>query len=348
MQMPFAAKIAIGGLVAVALGGGGWALTRTESASHTQTTDNAYVQADYSTVAPRVGGTITRVLVRDNQHVKRGQLLATIDDRDYRVALASAEADLASAEAGVQRLRRTLARQGDLIEQAAAAIDADRAAITLARANADRYSDLASDGSASVQEQQEAASRLASDNAARRRDIAGHSAARAQVDVLQAQVADAEAAVARAKAAVDAARLNLSYTRIHAPVDGMIGQRTLRVGNYVQVGAPLLAVVPIRQAYVEARYRETQLARVRPGQAATVTFDALPGLELKGRVESIAPATGVSFARVAPANATGNFTKITQRLAVRIVLDPGQPDSERLRAGMSAIPTIWIGAPVAN
>jgi len=340
MKMPSASKAAIGGAVAIALLGGAWAATRDESAGSAQTTDDAYVQADYSTIAPKVAGAIAQVLVEDNQQVKKGQLLATIDDRDFRVVLASAEADLRSAQANVEGLRHQLARQSSLIEQAAETIQADAAAVALSQANAERYRDLAGDGSASRQEQQETASRLASDQAARRRDVAGHVATRAQLPILEAQLGNAQAAVARAQAAVDAARLNLSYTKIVAPVDGMIGQRTIRVGNYVQVGAPLLAVVPVSRAYVEARYRETQLAHIRPGQPASITFDALPGVQLQGRVESIAPATGVSFAAVAPENATGNFTKIAQRLAVRIAIAPNQAGVARLRVGMSAIPTV--------
>jgi membrane fusion protein (multidrug efflux system) len=298
------------------------------------------VQADFSTVAPRVGGTIDRVLVEDNQPVSKGQLLATIDDRDFRVAVASAEAELRAAEASANSIHGNIARQGSIIGQSAATIDADEAAVALSQANARRYADLASDGSASLQEQQETASRLRADTAVRRRDAAGHAAARAQLPILQADLANAQAAVAKAQAALDAARLNLSYTQIRAPVDGVVGKRTLRVGNFVAAGSPLLAVVPLRQAYVEARFRETQLQRIRPGQHVIVRFDTLPGVELTGRVESIAPATGVSFAEVAPENATGNFTKITQRLAVRIVFDGNQPQARLLRVGISATPTI--------
>lgn len=333
-------KSALGGLFVVALGGGAWALTHHEGNGSSQRTDDAYVMADFSTVAPKVAGSIARVLVEDNQAVKQGELLAVIDDRDQRVALDAAEANLRAAEANVTSLLRQLSRQTSLIAQASAAIDADSAAIALSQANATRYRDLAIDGSASRQEQQEAASRLASDEAARRRDVAGHVAVRAQVPILEAQLEDARAAVARAEAAVDAARLNLSYTEIRSPIDGVVGQRTARVGNYVQVGTPLLAVVPISQAYVEARYRETQLARIQPGQTAVMTFDTMPGVRLRGRVASIAPATGVSFASVAPENATGNFTKITQRLAVRIAIYPDQDGAKRLRVGMSVVPTI--------
>ncbi|WP_206245435.1 HlyD family secretion protein [Novosphingobium terrae] len=340
MPIPLSPKPVMIGLGLIALAGAGWAVARDEGAGSSQTTDDAYVGADFSTVAPKVSGTVAQVLVADNQSVRQGQLLAVIDDRDYRVALQASEADLASAQAKAEELRRELARQSSLIAQAGANVEADLAAISLSQANAGRYQDLASDGSGSRQEQQEASARLAADQAARRRDSAGHDAARSQLPVLQARLADAEAAVARARAAMEAAKLNLSYTQVRAPVDGVIGQRGVRVGNYVQVGAPLLAVVPVAQAYVEAHFRETQLARIRPGQAASVAVDAVPGLVLKGHVESIAPATGVSFAAVAPENATGNFTKITQRLAVRIVIDPGQTGANRLHVGMSVIPTV--------
>jgi membrane fusion protein, multidrug efflux system len=340
MKMPKSARIAAGGLIAIAVLGGGWALAHGEGSAASQSTDDAYVQADFSTVAPNVAGLIDRVLVEDNQQVRKGQLLAVIDDRDYRVTVASAEAELRAAEANARGIQATIARQGSVIGQSAAAIDADEAAVALSQANARRYADLAKDGSASLQEQQETSSRLQADLAARRRDAAAHAAAHAQVPILQSDLANAQAAVAKARAALDAARLNLSYTQIRAPVDGVVGRRTLRVGNFVTVGAPLLAVVPLRKAYVEARFRETQLERIRPGQHAVVRFDTLPGLELKGHVESIAPATGVSFAEVAPENATGNFTKITQRLAVRIVFNDGQPEARRLRVGMSAVPTI--------
>jgi membrane fusion protein (multidrug efflux system) len=344
MPMPLPAKVALGGLVAVALMGATWSATHDEGSTAEQTTDDAYVLADASTVAPRISGQIAQVLVTDNQPVRRGELLATIDDRDYKVALASAQAQLRSAQANAEGLQRQLTRQDDVIAQAHAATQVDAAAVMLSQANAGRYRDLARDGSASRQEQQEADSRLASDEAASRRDIAGHGAARAQMPILHAAWEEAQAKVAQAQAAVDAASLNLSYTQIRAPVDGIVGQRSLRVGNYVQSGTPLLAVVPVRLAYIEARYRETQLARIRPGQRATFRLDAAPDVRFTGHVESIAPASGASFAVIAPENATGNFTKITQRLAVRIAIDPAQPGLDRLRVGMSVVPTVQTGS----
>ena len=340
MPMPKASKIAIGGLTVVALGGAAWTMTNDEGASARQTTDNAYVQADFSTVSPRVNGTIANVLVEDNQTVKRGDLLAIIDDRDFRVALSSAEADLKIARANVAALTGQLERQDSVIAQASAAIDESRAAVSLAEANAQRYGDLAQDGSASRQEQQEAASRLDADRAATAGKRSAFTGARDQLPILRAQLEQAKGQFGRAQAAVDAARLNLSYTRIRAPIDGVVGQRTVRVGNVVQAGRSLLAVVPVSDLYVEARYRENQMTNIRAGQGASVRIDALPDLVFKRKVESIAPATGISYAEVAPANLSGNFTKIAQRLAVRISISGGQPGIERLRVGMSAVPTV--------
>ncbi|WP_019833589.1 HlyD family secretion protein [Sphingomonas sp. PR090111-T3T-6A] len=340
MTLPKSAKWAIGAVfVAVALGGS-WAYAHDEGGASAQSTDDAYIQSDYSTVAPKVAGLIERVPVEDNQHVRRGQLLAVIDDRDFRVAVAAAQAELDSARSNRRSIRAALDRQFSLIAQAAALVDADSAAIALSSANARRYRALASDGSASVQEEQESASRLDADMAARRRDVAAHAASGQETEVLNAQLAGANAAIARAEAALDAARLRLSYTRIVAPVDGVVGRRSVRVGNFVDVGKPLLAVVPLDKAYVEAHFRETQMRKIRPGQPVTVKVDMLPGVALKAHVESLAPASGVTFAEIAPENATGNFTKIVQRLSVRIRIDPGQPDADRLRVGMSVTPTV--------
>lgn len=342
MKTPKRAYLLSGALVVVALLAGGWSVARNEASGDQQTTNDAYVQADFSTIAPKVSGQVAAVLVEDNQKVAKGQLLAVIDDRGFLIAIAAAEANLRAAEAQARGLAATLGRQSSVVGQAAAAIDADEASLALARVNASRYADLAADGSASRQEQQEAASRLRVEEAAHRRDTAAHASARAQISVLRSDLETAEAAVAKARVALDAARLNLSYTRITAPMDGFVGRRTVRVGNFVDVGAPLMAVVPLDQAYVEARFRETQLSRIRPGQAVEMRFDTLPDVVMHGHVESIAPATGVSFAEVAPENATGNFTKIAQRLAVRITIDPGQEGHRRLRMGMSVTPTIRI------
>lgn len=340
MTLSKGAKVATGGLLALMVLGGGIAFVRDEGSASRQSTDDAYVQADYSTVAPKVRGLIAELLVEDNQPVKRGQLLAVIDDRDFRVALAAAEADLAAARAAEAGLKASLSRQGHVIAQASATVEADNATVALSRANAARYKALASDGSASTQEQQETKSRLDADEAVHRRDLAAGGAAQEQIAIIQADLAHAEAATRRAEANVEAARLNLSYTRIVAPIDGTIGRRSVRIGNYVEVGNALLAVVPLNEAFVEANFRETQLRHVHPGQEAVITVDTLPGVRLRGHVESLAPASGVTFAAIAPENGTGNFTKIVQRLPVKIKIDAGQPDARALRVGMSVQPTV--------
>jgi membrane fusion protein (multidrug efflux system) len=195
-----------------------------------------------------------------------------------------------------------------------------------------------------MEEQQHAVTALDQQQAGRDRDRAALLAAQQQFDILQAGRDKALGALARAQAALDQAKLNLSYTEIRAPIDGMVGQRSVRVGAFVGAGTPLLAVVPLSQAYVIANFQENQLARMRQHQPARITVDSFPGLVLKGHVDSLAPATGVAFAPIAPDNATGNFTKIVQRLPVKIVIDPGQPEAARLRVGLSVEPTVNVAA----
>ncbi|MDN7560729.1 HlyD family secretion protein [Burkholderia orbicola] len=308
--------------------------------SSSQTTNDAYVTADYTVVAPRVAGQITGLLVEDNQVVHQGQLLAQIDDRDYRAAVASAEANVAMAKAAIDNASTSIVQQQSIIDQANAALAAAHANYTFARADYNRYTDLARRGAGSVQNAQQAQSRIDTAQADVARNLATVKAARQQVAVLQSVRDRAQAALEQAAAALDTARLNLSWTHIVAPVDGMVGQRSVRLGAYVTAGTPLLAVVPLQKAYVVANFQETQLTSVRRGQAADIHVDTFPGAVLHGTVDSLAPATGVTFAPIAPDNATGNFTKIVQRIPVKILLRPGQPELERLRVGMSVEATI--------
>lgn len=340
MSLPKTAKISIAVLVAALVAGSAYSYQYRESEGGAQSTDDAYVSADFTLVAPKVAGNVVEVLVDDNQPVRKGQLLARIDDRDYAVAVDAAQAELAKANADLVRAHAAIAQQGSAIKRAAATIDADAATLKFARSNAERYRNLAADGSATQQDRQQAESQADSAQARHAADTAALSAAKQQVDVLQAQLAQAEAQVARARATLAAARLNLSYTRIEAPVDGIVGQRSVRVGAYTQVGAPLLAVVPLQQAYVEANFRETQLAKMRVGQRVTIAVDMLPGTTLTGHVDSLAPASSLAFSPVAPDNATGNFTKVVQRLPVKIVLDPNQRAAHLLKVGMSVTPTV--------
>jgi membrane fusion protein (multidrug efflux system) len=306
-------------------------------------TNDAYVTADYSTIAPKVSGLIGQVLVRDNELVKAGQIVAIIDDRDYVVAVKSAEADVASAQAALDNLDAQVARQPMLIAQAQAAVQADDASLAFARANAQRYENLSQGGAGTVEEKQQTISQLGTIAAARTGHVAAVEAAQKELDVLKAQREQAAAALALARARLDQAKLNLSYTRIAAPEDGVIGARSVRVGNYVAPGTALLALVPLQKAYVLADYREVDLTKVRAGQKVSITVDTFPGQTLRGVVDSIAPATGLTFAPIAPDNATGNFTKVVQRLAVKILFLPNQPLVRQLHQGMSVETAIHTG-----
>lgn len=343
MALPKTVKITSAALLLAVMIGGALYLNRPESSASTQSTDDAYVQADFTTVAAQVSGTVDKVLIEDNQFVKAGDLLATIDDRDFIVAVNAAKAQVESAQANIAGLQARLVLQETAIRQAQAAVEADDASLKLARTNQARYRNLAADGSGTVQALQQAEAKLSIQLAAGEKNLAGLQAARQQVAILKADMEKAKAALAQARSGQAAAELKLSYTRITAPVSGMIGQKSVRIGAFVNAGKPLLAIVPLDAVYITANFRETQLARVQTGQAVDIEVDALPGKVLKGMVESLGAASGVSYSAVAPHNATGNFTKIAQRFPVRIRIDPGQPAAAKLRVGMSVTPTIRIG-----
>jgi len=339
MALPKKVQITSAMLLVVAIGGVVY-FNRPESAASIQSTDDAYVQADFTVVAPRVSGTVETVSVEDNQWVKKGDLLATLDDRDFVAAVNAAKAQVASAQAGISSLQAHLIQQHTAIRQAQAALAADEAALKLASVNHARYRNLATDGSGTVQAQQQAEAQLSIQSASRDKSQAVLEAARQQVDVLKADLEKATAALAHAQAAQAIAELKLSYTRITAPLDGTIGQKSVRVGAFVRTGSPLLAIVPLDAVYITANFRETQLAQVETSQAVSIDVDALPGQALEGTVQSLGPASGASYSAIAPHNATGNFTKIVQRIPVRIRLNPDQPAAARLRVGMSVTPHI--------
>ena len=303
-------------------------------------TDDAYVRADNTIIAPKVAGYIEDVLVGDNEPVKAGQVLARIDDRDFKVAFEQTKADVAAANATIANKQAALDAQQFVIEAARATIVADRATQTFAEQEDKRYADLAAKGYGSVQNAQQAASRNAAARASVARDTATLASAEKQLEVSKAELVQAEAALARAKAAQDQAELNLSYTTIVSPIDGVIGNRTLRVGQYVQAGTQLMAVVPTHAAYIVANYKETQLTNVRPGQPVAIKVDMFPGQVFRGRVDSLSPASGQEFALLPPDNATGNFTKVVQRIPVKIILDAGSSLAVVLRPGMSVYPKI--------
>jgi len=323
-----AAALAVGVLVYLALPGVFGKRTQ-------QNTNDAFVSADYTLVVPRVAGFIKEVLVEDNQQVKAGQLLALIDDRDLRASAEAADAQTLVARAQLQNAKATLERQTSVIAQAQASVVSAKAEMSFAQQELNRYNHLAGVGAGTVQNAQQARTRIDQATAHLDTATAKLAAERKQVDILTAQRDAAEGSLKHAQAALEIASFELSYTRITAPQDGMIGERAVRVGAYVTPGSKLLAVVPLQQAYVVANFQETQLTDVQPGQEVLVHVDSLGGEALTGRVESIAPATGVTFAAVKPDNATGNFTKVVQRIPVKIMLEPGQPLAGRLRVGMS-------------
>jgi membrane fusion protein (multidrug efflux system) len=293
---------------------------------HFESTNDAYLGADSVTIAPKVAGYVTEVAVGDNQQVKAGDVLVRIDPRDYQTALASATADLENARATAANIDAQLKEQQATIAQAQAAVDFSQQEFS-------RYSELARSGAGSAQRQQQAQSDLAQ----RRATLA---AAQAHTDVLKTERQQADAAIAAKSAALAQAKINLAQTTLTAPVDGVVGDRTVRQGQLVQPGTRLLTVVPTQSVYLVANFKETQTGQMHRGQSVTVDIDSFPGHPIKGTVDSLAPGTGAQFALLPPENATGNFTKIVQRVPVKIVLDPKDPLTAELRPGLSVTATV--------
>jgi len=334
------------GLIALAVAALGiWWLTSPATA---ESTDNAYLQADSSEVAPRVGGLVTAVLVKDNQVVKAGDPLVRIDVRDYDSRVMAAEAAVADADAQVATARATLASLGAEQKLAAAHVRSMNTQIAAAdaeyaRAAADRkrYDALLVDGFVPRRDAEQVSANAVSAASAAQRSRADLGASieaaavtRAKGPVLAAQIQAAEANAAKARAALALAKLDRGHTLIVAPIDGVVGNRRIQVGDYVQPGSRVLTVVPVKSIYVTANFKETQTREMRPGQKAEVYVDAL-GETLSGTVESLAPGSGSEFTLLPFEPGSGNFTKIVQRVGVRIRLDPGQPALAQLRPGLS-------------
>lgn len=305
-------------------------------------TDDAHVMVHYSTISPRVSGQVIQVLVDDNQIVHQGDLLATLDDRDYRSSVDQAEAALERDRANLDNAGAAVARQPAEIEEARALVASAQAHLAYAQADARRYSNLAATGAGTTQERQSSQTTLEQDQAGLQSAKATLDAQLHQFDGLKAQHSAIEATVKLDEAQLHQAKLNLSYTRITAPMDGMIGVRSTQVGNYVTPGAGLMSVVPLHEVYIEANYREVDLLHVERGQHVRIHVDAYD-IDLDGVVDSIPPATGATFSPIQPDDATGNFTKIVQRLPVKIVLSPAQRLAQLLRVGMSVETTIDTG-----
>jgi membrane fusion protein, multidrug efflux system len=324
-------------LIAPAVGYGQyyWTVGRFE-----ESTDDAYVQADSTIIAPQVSGYLNQVLVGDNQPVKTGQFLAKIDDRDYVASLDQAKADVATARADIEDVTAALQQQHAVIAQAHDTVAVDQANLGYAEQENARYGGLANQGSGSVEMAQQSASKRDAARAVLTRDTAAVAAAEKQVGMLQAQLAKANAALEHSEAVQEQAQLNLGYTNIIAPIDGVVGDRSLRVGEYVQAGTQLMAVVPLAAVYVIANFEETQLANIHAGEPVRIAVDTYSGTTVQGYVDSVAPTSGQEFSLLPPDNATGNFTKIVQRIPVKIAIDPNDPLRGELRPGMSVTATV--------
>jgi len=300
-----------------------------------QSTDDAYVQSDISLISPKVEGYIKEVSIADNQEVAEGSVLFVIDDRDFAAKVAQAEAAVATEEAMVTTYGSRLDLQRAMIEEAQAMLESAEADLSRAQRDFTRYSALMSSDFASRQrfEQAQADSRKAEAAVARSR--AALAAAQNQLAVLRSQRHEEEGRRQQARATLQLARNDLENTVIRAPISGVAGNRAGQVGQYVKAGTQLLSLVPLSRVYVTANFKETQLTRMRPGQLAAVSVDAYPDLTIDGRIESFAPASGAQFSLLPPDNATGNFTKIVQRVPVRIALPANSPLTGRLRPGLS-------------
>ena len=314
--------------------------TRWEGRAGWQATDDAYLQSDLTPIAAKVSGYVREAPVDDFQRVRAGQVIAQIDDDDYRVAVAQAEANVASAQAQAQALQAQQALQAANVAAAEAVIRSAVASLAQNDRDTARQSRLLATGSSS----KEASERIATAHdqltaqLAQTRDEA--LAAQRQLAVLAAQEVQAKAAVAAQAANLRQAQINLGYTRIVAPADGVLGQRQVRSGQYVGVGGQITTLTQLPRVWVIANYKETQLTHMAAGEAAEVRVDTFPGHVLKGHVLAFAPGSGSQFALLPPDNATGNFTKVVQRVTVKIALDDVDGLADRLRPGMSVVARI--------
>ncbi|HEY0627173.1 MAG TPA: HlyD family secretion protein [Allosphingosinicella sp.] len=339
---------------ALLLGGAGFGYQYTTVWAHQETTDNAYVRADITPVAAKVEGYVAKLMVTDNQRVQAGDVLMIIDAADYEAKVARAEADLAAARANLRTLAAArqsasaqVGAQGGAINQASAQLAAMRASAARALADESRFAELARRGWTTKARLDQVRAEARSAQAQVAAAEAAVTAQRGQSGALVANTAGAaaniaagEAQVQAAEAALRQAKIDLERTVIRAPVSGVVGNRGVREGQLVKSGQQLLAVVPVEQAYVVANFKETQLEKMQVGQPVDIALDAYPGLTVRGRIESLAPASGAQFALIPTDSATGNFTKIVQRVPVKIVVEKGALGSQLLRPGLSVEATV--------
>jgi membrane fusion protein, multidrug efflux system len=350
-----ARRIVILSILAVLLIVGGiWGFQTVVFYSHHATTDDAQLDGNINPILPRVSGYVTEVHVADNQQVKPGDLLVKIDPSDLQAKLDQEQASLLNSEAAVAVAQAAVANARALASGSTAKVASNQADVVAAKSRASqaaadlsRYKSLVA--KEEISQQQYDAAKAAAESASANADAARATtesaratvqSSAAQVEAATRQVAAAQAQVAQHRAALEAARLQLSYVVLKAPVAGIVSKKNVEVGQFVQAGQPLLAIVQGSETWVSANFKETQLAKMRPGQTAEIEVDAYPGVTFKGKVESLAAATGARFSLLPPDNATGNFTKVVQRIPVKIVFtDPADP-RHPLRVGMNVNVTV--------
>jgi membrane fusion protein (multidrug efflux system) len=313
---------------------------RWESNARTQTTDDAYLAADLTPVAAKVSGYVTDMPVQDFERVHAGQLLVQIDQRDYRAAVDQLSASVLAAGATIEALKAQRSLQGANVEAAKATIAATTANVDQNERDLARQHRLLETGSSSTEAGEKLQTAHAQLTAQLQQNRAQELAAARQLDVLAAQQAQAEAAMAAQSASLEVAKINLGYTSIVAPQDGVIGQRQVKPGQFVPVGGQVTSLTPLPNVWVVANYKETQLTHMAAGQRADIRVDTFPGRTLRGHVLAFAPGSGQVFSLLPPDNATGNFTKVVQRVAVKILIDDAAGVADRLRPGMSVIATV--------
>jgi membrane fusion protein, multidrug efflux system len=334
-KLVFAALLAIAAVAGAVYGHYWWTTGR-----FIEETDDAYVGADTATIAAKVAGYVSAVQVKDNEQVRAGQVIARIDDGDYQLAAQSAADQVATQMATVMRIETQIAAQQASVDQATTQVASAKAAETRTALELKRQQALAANKYASQQTLEQAQAAHEQAVAAVDGAEAGVTVAKTNIGVLQAQEKEAESTLAQMKTALAKAERDLSFTVIKAPFDGVIGNRAIKLGDYVQPAQRLLSLVPLNHVYIDANFKETQLEGIKPGQAVSISVDALPDQTITGEVVSIAPASGSVFSLLPPDNATGNFTKIVQRVPVRIGVPVSVADRDLLRPGMSVVVSI--------
>ena len=329
-----------GGVVLLLAAAAAYTVQYLQTGRYLETTNDAYVGGDVTDIAPNVSGIIAAVDVTDNQQVHKGDLLVQIDPGSFAAALAHARAAVTGERANLANLAAQATLQNDMIAQAQAGLEAANAALTLAAQNRARYQHLAATQAGTEQDAQTAISNFTQAQAARDKAGAALAAAEAQLTVIGTEQQTAQAALAGAQADARTAAINLAYCSIRAPINGVVGNRSAHTGGYAQAGAQLISIVPATGLWVDANFKEDQLARMQPGQPVTVTADVAPETKITGHVVSLAPASGAVFSILPAENATGNFTKIVQRVPVRITLEGSAGTLGLLRPGLSVTASV--------